>query len=896
MAAISDKVSTPIQNGDGTNKAFAFDFSIIAPGDIGVYVDGVEKAYPGDYGVVFGDTSGTVTFHEAPAAGAQILLVSQPDYRQTSEFANQGAYNLSTVNTINRRAAIRDLVTEDKASRALKVPLGETPPEMEGLSGAEGMVLGMVDGRIRGVAYDAVAIASDVARAEHAADQTALDRTVTGADRHAVEDIADEFADVRSAIASGTVAALIGERVYTSKAALLADPAPANNLYALVVGDATAGNNDLYKKNGASGAGGWIGPLGIFAAASAKAQILRDETENLKNEAEVARDGAAASMVSLYSVTSTQTIGRPANPITGTAATNNSYGWNNPVTTSGNLTQVSIFAMATGTLQVARYTKSGTELSRVAISAAVSIASVGLKILTPADFGVFPVVAGEYLVIYCNGVLAFTTAAADGAGWFNFAPSLPSSGTATGLTPSLRLEASFTVSVVTQTVTAVTFAAVQDIVAANSASIDNNEAALALLNAPATQTIGRPSGALLTGPSAVGGAGYISADPVASAGVLNALDYFAYATGTVTISAFTLSGGVFTRTRFATYTAASAGVKNLTPADFGAFPVMAGEYVGMSGNGLIGYTNQSADVGYYFAAGPTGGAAGSLQTGVRFQYRFSVLGSEQVVTAAAFEALQAGGSGNHLRGKKFGVLGDSLSGTYNQLWQDAFVARTGAVLWRQDARGGRTFSAALEAYGASAPLATLEALGTYSNSAPLTGALTSSGTIGQKNIYGQVPADGTTLAQWLADLDFLILWLGTNDAAAISAGNVPTYAGATVAARVGALTDGYTANTLHGAMNFLLDALLTAKPNLRIIAVNLYRNSLAPVATQEAVADAILANFESRAIPMLNARKTWGINALSAATLLRVDGVHLTDDSFTRLAGPTIAQFAAGQL
>jgi hypothetical protein len=176
VAAISDKVSTPIQNGDGTNTAFAFDFSIIAPGDIGVYVDGVEKTYPGDYGVVFGDTSGTVTFHEAPAAGAQILLVSQPDYRQTSEFANQGAYNLSTVNTINRRAAIRDLVTEDKASRALKVPLGETPPEMRSLADGEGRILGIISGEIVPVANTSAAIAADLHRAENAADDAELER------------------------------------------------------------------------------------------------------------------------------------------------------------------------------------------------------------------------------------------------------------------------------------------------------------------------------------------------------------------------------------------------------------------------------------------------------------------------------------------------------------------------------------------------------------------------------------------------------------------------------------------------------------------------------------------------------------------------------------------------
>jgi len=286
VAAISDKVSTPPQNGDGTNKAFAFDFSIVAPGDIGVYVDGVEKEYPADYSVAFGDISGTVTFNDAPAAGTQILLVSRPDYRQTSEFADQGAYNLSTVNTINRRATIRGLVTEDKASRALKVPLGETPPELESLADAEGMVLGIVGGRMRGVANDAVAIASDVARAETAASQTGADRAATSEDRTAVADFAEEFADVRSAIAAGTVAALIETRIYATRVALAADLAPGDGLYALVVGDPTAGNNDLYKKNGATGAGSWSGPLGIFAAASAQAQSLRDQTEVLKTAAE----------------------------------------------------------------------------------------------------------------------------------------------------------------------------------------------------------------------------------------------------------------------------------------------------------------------------------------------------------------------------------------------------------------------------------------------------------------------------------------------------------------------------------------------------------------------------------------------------------------------------------
>jgi hypothetical protein len=46
-------------------------------------------------------------------------------------------------------------------------------------------------------------------------------------------------------------------RVYSSKAALLADLTPGANLSALVVGDATAGNDGLYMKNGGTGTGSW---------------------------------------------------------------------------------------------------------------------------------------------------------------------------------------------------------------------------------------------------------------------------------------------------------------------------------------------------------------------------------------------------------------------------------------------------------------------------------------------------------------------------------------------------------------------------------------------------------------------------------------------------------------
>ncbi|MGH6613757.1 sialate O-acetylesterase [Sphingomonas sp.] len=124
MPAISPTVYTGPYTANGTQTEFSFNFSIVSAADIRVEIDSVAISSL-LYTVEFGATGGTVTFAAAPVVGAQILLLSAPDYLQTSEFENEGAYNLATINTINRRASVKALVTEDKASRALKVPRGE---------------------------------------------------------------------------------------------------------------------------------------------------------------------------------------------------------------------------------------------------------------------------------------------------------------------------------------------------------------------------------------------------------------------------------------------------------------------------------------------------------------------------------------------------------------------------------------------------------------------------------------------------------------------------------------------------------------------------------------------------------------------------------------------------
>jgi len=156
VSAISPNFTSGPYIADGSQTAFPFHFSIAAETEISVLLDNavVSKLL---YTVAFGDIDGTVTFNAPPASGAAIMLLSSPDFEQASTFESQGAYTLDTVNKINRRAAIRDLVIKDRADRALKVPVGSTAPDLP--APVDNKVLGYSSGRLLWVDSDNAAVA-----------------------------------------------------------------------------------------------------------------------------------------------------------------------------------------------------------------------------------------------------------------------------------------------------------------------------------------------------------------------------------------------------------------------------------------------------------------------------------------------------------------------------------------------------------------------------------------------------------------------------------------------------------------------------------------------------------------------------------------------------------------
>jgi hypothetical protein len=144
-----------------------------------------------------------------------------------------------------------------------------------------------------------------------------------------------------------------------------------------------------------------------------------------------------------------QTIGRAVNPVAGAGgASIGVYVLANTVAVPGSLRRVRVWARAAATAEIAVYRRNATigQFARVS-SFAVELA-VGLNDLRAdnGDFVAIPVQAGDYLAISASGgVVAFSSATADGAGWYSANTINPETLTAAAVTTGLRLELGFEV-------------------------------------------------------------------------------------------------------------------------------------------------------------------------------------------------------------------------------------------------------------------------------------------------------------------------------------------------------------------------------------------------------------------------------------------------------------------
>lgn len=128
------------------------------------------------------------------------------------------------------------------------------------------------------------------------------------------------------AIAAGGLASVVSVK-YATKSAMLADLAPAANAIALVYGDSTVLNNDLYYKIGAGGSGSWSGTLGLLAGSAKAYSDLADTTrQRAQNAVEFATwaDLAVATNMAAgdRATVATSDSGTHTDPVIGGAVSN----------------------------------------------------------------------------------------------------------------------------------------------------------------------------------------------------------------------------------------------------------------------------------------------------------------------------------------------------------------------------------------------------------------------------------------------------------------------------------------------------------------------------------------------------------------------------------------------
>lgn len=236
---------------NGITTEFPFALPVVADSDIAVTLDGVTVS-SSLYTISRTGETGTVTFTTAPASG-EVLVLLNPDFAQATEFETGASFSAAAINKALDRAASRDAFLKGEASRAIKVPAGETAPTIASLADADGMVLGIASGQLVPLENTTAAVAADVATtalnagaAEYAKNEaqdaaTIAQNAKTDAQAAAAdaEDFRDETETIRDAAIAGA------EGTFDDIAAAIAGTATGD--YFTIPSASSTGYLDLYK-------------------------------------------------------------------------------------------------------------------------------------------------------------------------------------------------------------------------------------------------------------------------------------------------------------------------------------------------------------------------------------------------------------------------------------------------------------------------------------------------------------------------------------------------------------------------------------------------------------------------------------------------------------------------
>lgn len=402
----------------------------------------------------------------------------------------------------------------------------------------------------------------------------------------------------------------------------------------------------------------------------------------------------------------TQLVGIARTPETGSGVSTSMFIWADPMAHDGYLNELRLFAVGTGTMRLARYSRVGNEVTREQ-QVMIPITSTGLKTLTAADFGLFSLKAGEHIALYGPGIFTSKVETQRGLGWWGVnADANPR----TVGTPStnIQLHVAFDIRQPIQTVTSDRFLALE------AQGVDHGDRIGALevigneLFEDGQQIVG-PTDGPVTAPAA-SVAHFIWNAPMIADGYLTSLSFYAAGAGTVTLAAWERTPTEadpqkITRRVVRTFTVSAPGFVNLSPSGFGGdFFVQKDWLLGLHGvtadnTGIVATLNGTAYNGGWWQVvnGLDERSLTNLFTTFQLQVQFKVDQHRQVVTAPAFLEMQTkvdaalGTGGGSLVNDKTLVKSSDWLSANKEIWQSPLIGGRRAQKMQQY-RGKRTLA------------------------------------------------------------------------------------------------------------------------------------------------------------------------------------------------------------
>lgn len=270
---------------NGVTLIFAVPFRYLSASALAVsrVVDGVETALAegADWSATAGptDAGGALTL-TATVAGATLRILRDTSRAQQTDYASGDSFPAeSHEKELDRLAMVdqeQDATLADIKMRALLVPIGELAPPVDSLDLADGMVLGIANGRVVPVANDPAAAADGAAAAQAAksaaqiAAASATDQAAIATAQAGLASTAASAAGVAEANAEAAASLAMtygGTKGWESWPALAASPAPTAGTLALVFTDTGTHTDPVV--------GGTVSNSGLFSYSTAPAGYKR---------------------------------------------------------------------------------------------------------------------------------------------------------------------------------------------------------------------------------------------------------------------------------------------------------------------------------------------------------------------------------------------------------------------------------------------------------------------------------------------------------------------------------------------------------------------------------------------------------------------------------------------